>query len=73
MIELIGYIATAFVLISFCVKEMTLLRLINSGGSILWVWYGFMIDSKPIIFVNLAVLMIHSVWFIGNIKKKPKS
>jgi len=69
-IDLIGYIATAFILISFCVKDMIPLRIINSVGSILWIWYGININSNPTIFVNIAVLIIHSVWLIKRLNVK---
>ena len=68
MIDLIGYIATAFILVSFCVKDMTPLRIINSMGSVLWIWYGISIKSNPTIFLNLAVLVIHLVWLIRRLK-----
>ncbi len=67
MIDLIGYIATAFILISFCVKDMVSLRIINSVGSVLWIWYGISIKSNPTIFVNLAVLVIHLVWLMRRL------
>lgn len=47
---------------------MTPLRIINSMGSVLWIWYGISIKSNPTIFLNLAVLVIHLVWLIRRLK-----
>ena len=66
MIDLIGYLASAIILISFAVKDIIKLRIINSIGSVVWIVYGVLINNNPTIFVNIAVLMIHIWWLIKN-------
>ena len=66
MIDLIGYLAATIVLISFAVKDIIKLRIINSIGSIVWIVYGTLINNPPTIFVNVAVLIIHTWWLIRN-------
>jgi hypothetical protein len=66
MIDLIGYLASAIILISFAVKDIIKLRIINSIGSVVWIVYGGLINNNPTIFVNIAVLMIHIWWLIKN-------
>lgn len=66
MIDLIGYLASGIILISFAVKDIIKLRIINSIGSVVWIVYGTLINNNPTIFVNIAVLMIHIWWLIKN-------
>lgn len=66
VVEILGWVATAAVLSSFTVKEMEKLRLLNGIGSVLWILYGVLQTDFPIIFVNVAVLCIHLIWFIKN-------
>ncbi len=70
MIDLLGFVASLIVLISFTVKDMIKLRVINSIGSVVWIAYGCLINNTPTIFVNVAVLTIHTWWFIKNHSKK---
>lgn len=66
MIDLLGYLASGIILISFAVKDIIKLRIINSIGSVVWIVYGTLINNNPTIFVNIAVLMIHIWWLIKN-------
>lgn len=62
--DLIGYIAGALIIVSFVpqiiksyktksVKDLSLLMLaLIISATLLWIVYGFMIDSKPVIAVN---------------------
>ncbi|GAB1857526.1 hypothetical protein MHTCC0001_23620 [Flavobacteriaceae bacterium MHTCC 0001] len=61
IVECIGYIAMATVLISFLMKSIIRLRLINALGCLFFVLYGFWLQpiSKPIIITNLAILGIN--------------
>lgn len=68
MTELLGWIATAVVLLSFTVHDMRKLRLVNLVGCFLWIGYGFILMSKPVIFVNISIAIIHIYWFIKNKK-----
>lgn len=67
--EIIGYLASAGVLISFLNKDIIKLRIINSFGCGLFVLYGFMLNTSwPIIITNAAILVIHLYYLV----KKPK-
>ncbi|TJY36407.1 uroporphyrinogen decarboxylase [Pontimicrobium aquaticum] len=58
--EWVGYAAMLALLISFMMKDVRKLRLINSIGAILFVVYGFMLAiSWPIIITNVAILCIN--------------
>ena len=66
MTEILGWIATAVVLLSFTIHDMRRLRLMNMLDCLLWIGYGFILMIKPVIFVNVSILIIHSYWFIKN-------
>ena len=59
-VEWVGYAAMLALLISFMMKDVRKLRLINSIGAILFVVYGFMLaTSWPIVITNTAILCIN--------------
>ena len=58
--EWVGYLAMLALLISFMMKDVRRLRLINSIGAVLFVIYGFMLTTSwPIIITNSAILCIN--------------
>ena len=66
MTEVLGWIATAVVLLSFTVQDMRKLRIVNLVGCLLWIGYGFILMSKPVIFVNISIAVVHTYWLIKN-------
>jgi hypothetical protein len=58
-IEGLGYFATLVTLVSMMVKDMVYLRVINSVGCLLWIGYGLMSESIPVLMVNTIILGIH--------------
>lgn len=63
ILEWVGYLASLAVLISFTMKDLKKLRMINGVGCLLFVLYGFLIPSLrvglPIIITNFAILGIN--------------
>jgi hypothetical protein len=59
MIELLGYIATIGTLLSFTQKDMDRLRMVNGTAAILWIIYGVLIMSIPVIITNGMIVAIH--------------
>jgi len=64
--ELIGYLASALVVISVTQKSILRLRLIGLMGSLTFLTYGVLISAFPIVAVNLAAGAIH-VWFLRKL------
>ncbi|WMI65933.1 uroporphyrinogen decarboxylase [Aestuariibaculum sp. YM273] len=64
--EWVGYAAMAMLLLSFTMKAVTKLRIINSIGCLLFVIYGFMLDpiAKPIIITNGAILCVNLYYLL---------
>ena len=57
--EWIGYLAMAVLLISFMMKNVTKLRIINSVGCGLFVIYGSLIAQYPVVITNVAIIIIN--------------
>lgn len=72
MIEIIGWIATAGTLLSFAVKDMWKLRLINSIASVVWILYALLKLDYPILVINASVIVMHLYWFYKNNNGKAK-
>jgi hypothetical protein len=59
-VELFGYFASLLVILSMSMKDMFVLRLINSIACGCFVVYGFLIGSIPVVLMNLAVIGINA-------------
>jgi hypothetical protein len=66
MIDLLGWLSSVVVLASMTFKTMWKLRLVNSIACIMWICYGYFITNNPTMFVNLAILITHIIWFVKN-------
>ncbi len=66
--EIIGYAASLFVLLSFFNKDLRKLRIVNSVGCGLFVAYGIMLGSIPIVLTNVAILCVNGYYLF--IKKE---
>lgn len=62
IIEIIGYLASFFVLMSFFFKDIKKLRRINSVGCALFVIYGALLHSIPIVLTNVAILAVNTYY-----------
>ena len=58
--EWVGYLASLVLMVSFLMKNINTLRIVNSIGAILFVVYGIMLaTSWPIIITNVFILGIN--------------
>lgn len=63
----VGYAAMAVLLISFMMKNVTKLRIINSIGCAIFIYWGFLIQEFPVILTNTAIVLINFYYlFIKN-------
>ncbi|MGB1361279.1 MAG: uroporphyrinogen decarboxylase [Alphaproteobacteria bacterium] len=69
-IEFIGYVASALIILSMFFHNQSTLRAINIVGSIVFIIYGELIDSIPIIITNVAILSLHIRFFYHKRKLK---
>ncbi|TCL66662.1 hypothetical protein EV196_10371 [Mariniflexile fucanivorans] len=65
-VEWVGYAAMATLLISFLMKSVRNLRIVNSFGCLLFVFYGILLEplSKPIIITNTAIFCINMYYLL---------
>jgi hypothetical protein len=63
--EWVGYAAMAALLLSFMMKDVNKLRIVNSIGCVLFVAYGFMLQTSwPIIISNGAIVFINLYYLV---------
>lgn len=61
----VGYLASIVLMISFLMKKINTLRIINSVGALLFVVYGFMLlTSWPIIITNTFILGVNVYYLL---------
>ena len=66
--EWVGYLASFALIISFMMKKINTLRVINSIGALLFIFYGVMLDiSWPIIITN-GFILLANIFYLA--KKK---
>lgn len=58
-IEVFGYLAMIVCLISVLMKDIKKLRTINIISCAMFVIYGLVISSYPIVIMNFVVIIIH--------------
>ena len=57
-LDIVGWAATLFIIISFLINNMLWLRIINMVGATLWLTYGIIDTSYSIIFLNVIIVSI---------------
>jgi hypothetical protein len=67
--ELIGITGTLFVLLSFLMKDLTRVRIINIVGAVLFVIYGVLIGALSTWLLNGILVIIHIVYLKKNRQK----
>lgn len=66
--ELIGLAGTLFVLLSFLMKDLTKVRIINIIGALLFVIYGICINAWSTWILNAILIIIHIIYLIKKNK-----
>lgn len=64
-VELLGYVASALVILSLTMRSVVRLRTISLCGSITFFAYGVLIGSVPIILTNVCIAAIN-IWFLSR-------
>jgi uncharacterized protein with PQ loop repeat len=52
MISLVGWLATALVTASYFFRNHKTLRVMQALGAVVWLTYGILINSKPVMVAN---------------------
>lgn len=61
-IEILGVVATCFVLLSFLMKNAATIRKVNIIGAALFVIYGMLINALSVWLLNGVLLVIHIIY-----------
>lgn len=69
MYEIIGIIGTLFVLLSFLMKKVKHIRIINIIGAIFFVIYGLLIGAFSTWLLNGILILIHIYFLLKGEKK----
>ncbi len=64
--EIIGYVASALVVVSITQKSILKLRIVGLAGSFSFLAYGLLIGAIPIVLVNVAAAAIH-IYFLRKL------
>jgi hypothetical protein len=62
--DIIGYAAMAVLMISFLLKDLTKLRIVNSLACTLFVIYGLLLPSNPILISNAFIICVNIFYLI---------
>ncbi|MEX2550540.1 MAG: hypothetical protein WD638_09950 [Nitriliruptoraceae bacterium] len=57
-VELIGYLASALIVLSLLMASLFKLRVVNLIGAIVFTAYGLLIDSLPVVLTNASIVAI---------------
>ncbi|MHA6512915.1 GNAT family N-acetyltransferase [Tessaracoccus sp. Z1128] len=60
-VELVGYIASVLIVLSFAMSSIVKIRIISLVGSVFYVAYGAMIGSVPILLANITIVVFHCI------------
>lgn len=58
-IEILGIMATIFIVIAFCMNNKKWIRILDSFGALLFVIYGILIGSFSVSLLNGIVIIIN--------------
>jgi len=70
IIDTIGYISNAILLISSMQTKMMKLRILCLIGTLLYLLYGILLNANPIIISSIIYIMIHSYNIYKIIKEE---
>lgn len=70
LLEIFGYIGTAFIILSMTMKSINKLRIFNLTGSIISVIYSVMIVAWPTVVLNVCLAAINIYHLTKNYRSK---
>lgn len=70
-LELMGYLSSVIVLVSFLMSSVVKLRIINSIGCIVFVIYAILIKSYPTAFLNACLIGVN-IYYLIKLTKSDK-
>jgi hypothetical protein len=68
-VEILGYTASATIVLSFLLQNITKIRIVNTLGCTLFVIYGLLISGIPVVIANGAIVVVN-LFYLLRYKKK---
>jgi hypothetical protein len=68
--QTLGWVATGVFVASYFFTRASSLRAAQMAGALLWIVYGFLIDSKPVIAAN-ALVFAAAAWTAARTRFSP--
>ena len=72
IIEAVGYLGSALVLVSFLMSSVVKLRIVNTIGSLIFAVYALIIRSYPTAVMNVALVCIN-LYFLWKLRHRDSS
>src|SRR5699024_5923463 len=72
MVELVGYIGSILVLISFLMTSVVKLRIINAVGGTIFAVYAMIIQSYPTALMNFCLVGIN-IYYLVRLRKSDRN
>jgi CRP/FNR family transcriptional regulator, cyclic AMP receptor protein len=69
-LEAIGYLASALVLATFCMRSMAVLRLVAIASNLAFMAYGYLGQLTPVLLLH-GLLMLVNAYHIGRLVLAP--
>ena len=66
--EIIGIVATLFIIASFLTKDLIKVRIVNLVGSVIFIVYGVLIHSWSTAILNAVMIIVHLVYLLRREK-----
>ena len=73
LLELFGYLGTALVLLSFIMRDIKWLRIVNISGSVISMTYALIINTMPVAVLNGSLILINAVQLARLLRKARKT
>lgn len=67
-IEILGIIASLFIIAAFICKDIKLIRILDAIGALLYIVYGFLIGSIPNIILNTFLIGVQ-IYHLAKLRK----
>jgi len=58
-VEAVGYLASALVLVTFCMRDMVSLRCVAIASNLAFIAYGVLADLGPVLVLHLLLLPVN--------------
>lgn len=68
--ELIGYLASALVVLSLLMTSVLRLRIIGFVGAVVFSTYGVLIDAIPVVVTNGAIIVVHGYHLVRLLRDR---